>query len=999
MKNFKIKNFAGGKVMTEIEKLIRAFEEMLTQSETEVRTKLVLPLFKILGYPEANRGEEFPVYGYEGGKPIRAKSADILYFSNPQFANYRNRIIDNLSWVYQHSLLVVEIKKRGESIDVEGQAIYYAAWTRSPLYVITNGEDIAFYKINSNFEDELIEKCSIREITLHWEKIYSIYSFDKSKGCKETVSFLASNILDNRYAEYCNSLLVKLDGTLNNPITRYVNEKKNSYFDVELAKNRGNKIEYRKVLERKKNMLITSEPGGGKTYVLNMLAKESLMVEDKIKHKVPIIIQCEYFGYYYNTIEEEILRQTKIYNKELTLEVIKEDLFNGRFLLLFDALDETRKEKHILIHGIQDTMQNFKSMVIVTIRKQNYKYEFENICELYEIVPLSKEKINDYIRVHTNNAISIYSLNLHEKFLSLLSTPLFLFITLQIIKNTDNYRLPKNKSTLFEEYFKYPIKSKITGIELKNIERILSKYAEYILVNTESEEQLIEIIGSVCSKETVEKYYNLILQTGVLDKEEKGPKFYHYTFLEYFYALQLAKYEVDNIISFLERNICNEKYQEIICLMAGIISDSNKQNIILDYLEKKDLKIFIKVMRARYKFETNTIDGEYEYSYEYFVQIRKTYVNLINTYFYNIKNVFNPWYGQEDLNQNEEDIKLIGSIDYGTQEINIDFIRTNLGDETVDFNIKKNTTLACMYKDDYSIPIISMHSNCGRYYFNLKLLGYGLDSSREIALQILEKQVMKLLKEKFDLNIDMNSSILMAEFIEDNLVYLKKKNLLPEEVKYISLYEDVQEVFEFLDYNKEKKIKKGDIVYPEIVPCSMLAYYCMTLKNLEDNIPQLLAIKPDIDILQKTNKQSYYDIDIYSDNQLAKAIEQVMRLISIAYRELIEKLFFNIKHSMQNYGNYIQFIWIKRDESGGILEVLKLLTDEHNDTPKVFIDENVNIYNEEDEELKKIIKKYKIKNAKVYTQSSSIVYPYLRENIIHERVYKLLKEDFENIFN
>jgi hypothetical protein len=44
-------------------------------SETDVRTRVVVPLLEMLGYPEANRAEEFPVFGYEARNPLKAKRA------------------------------------------------------------------------------------------------------------------------------------------------------------------------------------------------------------------------------------------------------------------------------------------------------------------------------------------------------------------------------------------------------------------------------------------------------------------------------------------------------------------------------------------------------------------------------------------------------------------------------------------------------------------------------------------------------------------------------------------------------------------------------------------------------------------------------------------------------------------------------------------------------------------------------------------------------------
>ena len=55
------------------------------QSESEVRSKFIVGLSEVLGYSSQFRGEEFPVYGYGGREPLRAKDADFIFFNDILF--------------------------------------------------------------------------------------------------------------------------------------------------------------------------------------------------------------------------------------------------------------------------------------------------------------------------------------------------------------------------------------------------------------------------------------------------------------------------------------------------------------------------------------------------------------------------------------------------------------------------------------------------------------------------------------------------------------------------------------------------------------------------------------------------------------------------------------------------------------------------------------------------------------------------------------------------
>ncbi len=56
-----------------IRSVVEEYQKSVIQSEAEVSTKLIYPLFKALGYPDECMAQEFPVYGYGGRIPLDAK--------------------------------------------------------------------------------------------------------------------------------------------------------------------------------------------------------------------------------------------------------------------------------------------------------------------------------------------------------------------------------------------------------------------------------------------------------------------------------------------------------------------------------------------------------------------------------------------------------------------------------------------------------------------------------------------------------------------------------------------------------------------------------------------------------------------------------------------------------------------------------------------------------------------------------------------------------------
>jgi hypothetical protein len=122
-----------------LKEIITEYRKSNIQSEAEVRSKLLIPIIDLLGYPTEYRAEEFPVYGWEGRKEIPAKNADYLLFDDVDFANHRDRSKESIDWVQNHSLLIIEAKKPGEMPDVDGQSMYYVQWTKALSYIVCDG--------------------------------------------------------------------------------------------------------------------------------------------------------------------------------------------------------------------------------------------------------------------------------------------------------------------------------------------------------------------------------------------------------------------------------------------------------------------------------------------------------------------------------------------------------------------------------------------------------------------------------------------------------------------------------------------------------------------------------------------------------------------------------------------------------------------------------------------------------------------------------------------
>ena len=109
-----------------LQAVIAEYRKSIIYSEAEVRSKLAVPLIECLGFPSELRAEEFPIYGFDGGKRLPTKKADFLLFTDREYNNHREFNEHDINWVHNHSLLIVETKKPDEFPAVQGQAVHRA---------------------------------------------------------------------------------------------------------------------------------------------------------------------------------------------------------------------------------------------------------------------------------------------------------------------------------------------------------------------------------------------------------------------------------------------------------------------------------------------------------------------------------------------------------------------------------------------------------------------------------------------------------------------------------------------------------------------------------------------------------------------------------------------------------------------------------------------------------------------------------------------------------
>jgi|GEM_PF-3030069 len=716
------------------------------------------------------------------------------------------------------------------------------------------------------------------------------------------------------YEEYISSLKYILQQQLENNLKRNIEENRVNPLGFSISVQPKNaakeEISFNKILEDDQSVIILSKPGGGKTYLLHMLMLDIIENPQISIGKIPIYLKAKEWYRGYENIVDGIRKELEYYLPDINEEQIIEDIKEGKYILLIDGLDEVINDKDLFIRDIRRVSQFEKTKIIMTCRQQNYHNEFHKILTEYNLKPLSNAQIQEYIEaVFGENIHYGYINELKKQLKDLIENPLFLYMTAHIMKEMTNKVIPKNKSELYEMFISYIMQERLlkdgtyleVDFEFDVNEEILMEFAYLNFREKNNSAKFREIVGSrIEGQENINLMKKGIFQAGILLEEKNRIEFFHPSIEEYFVALKLSRLSEDEISHFIEINYLNEGYYEVFKFMSGLLRNYERQNLILDKLETKDIYLYRQCLESRFNFN-NHLDEIWTQDYleEYFTQMRRSYLNIVDSFFGEFKSEFYPWCEGKDLCSNNK-VAIIGSLDRTRLTLCIEIVRNEIDEKTIIVSQKVGSATMEMRDEEENVlstPIVSFHSS-NHWYFDLQQTDFGLDSAREVAFYIIKKQLKEILEKQRLFEYESFKSLVPC--IEQILKSLPKENFSIGKEK-VSLYkhsnQDIQKVLLYRE-NISKYVSNrphyGNLNREYVMP---LIYMLFKMINQKDDFKEFLLLQSDLE----PNGNSYWVWEVWSDEQLIKRLSQFFDAFQASYRTLVETCFNTIKRVMPLY--------------------------------------------------------------------------------------------------
>lgn len=789
---------------------------------------------------------------------------------------------------------------------------------------------------------------------------------------------------------------------------------------IHSGKNSNELYDFTSLLENNDSILVFSEPGGGKTYLLSMLMLELIENPIHLQGKIPVFLKAKDWFRAYKSILEGIKSELIYEFAELTDKYILDALKKGKFILLIDGFDEIRTNKDLFITEVEDLTRFENLKIIITCRQQNYYNELDKFFSEYLLQPLIDEQIIEYAAAAYEEAISYSFVHSLRKVLKkLIETPLFLYMTIEVIKSTGKGMIPKNKAELYDIFIDYMMQHRIhnSGIEeetrydQKLKLEILADYAYTNFSNPNDIQSFSEVASKYVDYQNILPLKRELIRTGVVIEERNDLEFFHPSIEEYFTALMISKMDEQKIMICIQENHIKEAYTEIFKFVSGLLRNAKKQNVVLDKLEKTNVYLYRLCLESRFNFDNIIEEWPKQYLIDYLKQLRKSYLLIIETFFKSIKSEFYPWRKEKQNVISNEDIIIVGSLDVDTSSLAVE-IDSGKDEEKVKV-MEVSAAPAIVKKDEdgkeLHIPIIK--SNAGSYwYFDLSATDLGLDSAREVAMYIIKDQLKKLIKEQELFDYESPESIVPC--IEYILSSLPEKYFSVQQNgqrKIVSLYEHtVDTIIKVLtfDDNIMKHIESRRTyghLKRDYVLSIMYKFFDLARQGVEfkDYLLPREDLEPDLG-----GRNSYSIWEAWSDGRVKDRLRVFFDFYQRSYRALVENCFsaFSEYIPLYSMGPVRYQIGLERDESGagGISCSWEPVKSMNEALPNIEDKKEKILFNETEEkkaELSRKLRQLNRKPLKGYTFSSSALSTYINDERdgLRKKVYDQIFKDLEYV--
>lgn len=640
------------------------------------------------------------------------------------------------------------------------------------------------------------------------------------------------------------------------------------------------------VLLKEKCVLVLGEAGYGKTYE-SVTLLQRVCINENTHTLIPIFIPLQEYGLLYSDIMGGIKYKISHFCAGKVDEFIEETLKDGKCVLIFDGIDDIehkidRKKFYAEFNNFAAQYSN--NYFFVTARFNRYNEELDAKKE-YFLTALSEQTVRQELR---NEGIFV---NIPRQYYTLFSNPYFLSIGKAVLKQNSN-RTIFNRSSLFEELFqklygdmsrqeRYSGGTPITYHDAQNIlgQMAYQTFSQPCYSYMEFDQKLSEIIH-----ENKMSVIGSFIESGLLKIE--GKVFFVHKLLKEYCA---AYYLVHNLPLSSNKELYlklveKEEWKEVFIFAGGIFKNQQEQDEFLDFVMEYNLPLYVECVDA--KSDVSEADRANVPS-RLLAQILKTYRFILDKYFCPIKMLFEPFYVSERFaTEMGQKIAIFGSLSDDQKWLSYWFDLVSADESDVQCINEKQLE---EYHRAFEEKAFSQRRSIVSHGTNLRLSGFGDDSGRKIAINLIKAGLKDLIEKK--------------KLIEDKYLLCERVSSCKQRIKKIKNVDDLPQMQRIIDEMVDEVLEKNPYVEGynydgvEMFPLQKILHDL----NWENAIwSECVLPGPDVELPKEGGRFTW---GLYSKKQKEQRIALFFYYHEISYLSMVNYNFLALEKYFRRYND------------------------------------------------------------------------------------------------
>ena len=327
-----------------------------------------------------------------------------------------------------------------------------------------------------------------------------------------------------------------------------------------------------------------------------------------------------------------------------------------------------------------------------------------------------------------------------------------------------------------------------------------------------------------------------------------------------------------------------EEWKEVFIFAGGIFKNQQEQDEFLDFVMEYNLPLYVECVDA--KSDVSGSDSTNVPS-RLLTQILKTYRFILDKYFCPIKMLFEPFYVPDHFaTEKEQKVAIRGSLSDDQKWLSYWFDLVSADESDVQCINEKQLE---EYHRAFEEKAFSQRRSIVSHGTNLRLSGFGDDSGRKIAINLIKAELKDLIEKK--------------KLIEDKYLLCERVSSYKQRIKKIKNVDDLPKMQGIIDKMVDEVLEKNPYVEGfnydgvEIFPFQKILHDL----NWENAIwSECVLPGPD---LPRPEKGSWFTWDLYSKKQKEWRIARFFYCHENSYLNMVDYNFPVLKKYFRRYND------------------------------------------------------------------------------------------------